>query len=78
MKRLLCTLALLLAANVHGQVYFEPGSAKPINPGSATVDLPRDQRARPVIKARQKLVRCRDGSRRTARMCYRHGGVARR
>ena len=78
MKRLLCTLALLLAANAHAQVYFESGSTKPINPGAATVDLPRDQRARPVVKVRQKLVRCRDGSRRTARQCYRHGGVARR
>lgn len=78
MKRLLCTLALLMAANAHGQILFESGSAKPINPGAATVDLPRDQRARPAVNKRQKLVRCRDGSRRTARMCYRHGGVARR
>lgn len=78
MKRLLCTLALLLAANAHGQVLFESGSTRPINPGAASVDLQRDGRARPVIKVRQKLVRCRDGSRRTVRMCGRHGGVVRR
>ena len=77
MKKLFCTLALLLAGHSQAQVYFEPGSTKPINPGAATVAVPRDAQVRPAIKVKQKLVRCRDGSRRTVRLCKRHGGVAR-
>jgi hypothetical protein len=78
MKHLLCTLALLFAAGAQAQVYFGPGSTKPINPEAATADVPRDVRAQPAVKVRQKLVRCRDGAKRTPRACRRHGGVARR
>ncbi len=77
MKKLLCMLALLLAGSAQAQVYFEPGSTKPINPGAATVDVPRQVRAQPVVKVKPRLVRCRDGSRRSVRMCRRHGGGVR-
>lgn len=78
MKKLLCMLVLLLGSSAQAQVYFEPGSARPINPGAATRDLDRQQRVRPPVKVQQKLVRCRDGSKHTAKMCRRHGGLARR
>ena len=78
MKRLFCMLALLLGASAQAQVYFEPGSTKPVNPGAAFDQAPRQQRAQSAPKVRQKLVRCRDGARRTVRMCRGHGGVARR
>lgn len=77
MKKLLCLLALLLAGSVQAQVYFEPGSARPINPGAATVHVERNHQLRPRVKL-QRLVRCRDGSRRIVRQCRHHGGVARR
>ena len=76
MKKLLCMLALLVAGSAQSQVYFEPGSTKPINPGAATASIEQQQRVRPRVKA-QKLVRCRDGSRRLAYKCKYHGGVRR-
>lgn len=80
MKKLLCVFALILgsAGAAQAQVYFGSGSDRPINPGAAQRDLDRQQTARPPVRARQKLVRCGDGSRRIARLCRRHGGVARR
>jgi hypothetical protein len=78
MKKLLCIFALLLASSAQAQVYFDSGSARPNNPGAATRDLDRPQRVQRPVKKRLKLVRCRDGSKRFASMCRRHGGVARR
>ena len=80
MKKLLWVLALMLGSvgAAQAQVYFDSGSARPINPGAAKHDLDRQQRARAPMRARQKLVRCGDGSRRVARLCRHHGGVARR
>jgi hypothetical protein len=60
------------------QVYFGSGSDRPINPGAARRDLDRHERARPPVRPRQQLVRCGDGTRRIARLCRRHGGVAHR
>ena len=78
MKKLLCMFALLLAGSAQAQVQFESGSARPINPGAAMVDVPRHVRAQPRDKVKPRLVRCRDGSRRTLRQCKRYGGGARR
>jgi hypothetical protein len=78
MKKLICMLALLLGSSAQAQVYFESGSARPVNPGAATRDVDRQQRAPRRVKVQQKLVRCSDGSTRTARMCRSHGGIARR
>ncbi len=82
MRKFLCTLALLLAAlpgtQAQAQVYFGSGSTKPINPGAASAEIAEQRRAQPPTRPRVKLVRCRDGSRHTARVCKRHGGVARR
>ncbi|MEJ7806521.1 MAG: hypothetical protein WKG03_11465 [Telluria sp.] len=77
MKKLLCMLAFVMAGSAQAQVQFESGSARPINPGAATVTIDQQQRLRPRIKVK-KLVRCRDGSRqRVARSCKYHGGVRR-
>jgi hypothetical protein len=80
MKKLICAFALILGSSAfaQAQVYFGPDSARPINPDAATRDLDRQPRVRPPVKARQKLVRCGDGSKHLARACSRHGGVARR
>ncbi|MES2315896.1 MAG: hypothetical protein V4631_00235 [Pseudomonadota bacterium] len=80
MKRLLCLLALVLGSSaVQAQVYFEPNSTRPINPGAANGQISRAQHARAPVKVRYRLVRCRDGSqKRTLRMCRHRGGVARR
>lgn len=78
MKKLLCMLALVFAGSAQAQVYFESGSTRPVNPGAVNADIERQQRARPPVKARTRLVRCRDGSRRSARMCRRVGGGVRR
>ena len=80
MKKFICVFALLLgtSAIAQAQVYFGPGSDRPINPGAAKRDLDRQERARPPVRMRPKLVRCGDGSRRVARLCRRHGGVAHR
>jgi hypothetical protein len=77
MKKLIFALALLIGSSAHAQVYFDSGSARPNNPGAAKHAV-QHQRAQHVVKARPKLVRCRDGARRQARLCSRHGGVARR
>jgi hypothetical protein len=75
MKKFLCTLALVLcaSASAQAQVYFAPGSTKPINPGAANSAV----RAHAPVKASQRLVRCRDGSRHTMRACRGHGGTRR-
>lgn len=80
MKKLLCMLALIVGSvgAAQAQVYFDSGSARPINPGAARHDLDRQERVRTPVRARQKLVRCGDGSRRIARLCRHHGGVAHR
>jgi hypothetical protein len=78
MKKLVFVLALLLGSSAQAQVYFDSGSARPINPGAAKRDVHQQQRAQPAAKVRPKLVRCRDGTKRQARLCSRHGGVARR
>ncbi len=78
MKKLIFMLALLLGSSAHAQVYFDSGSARPNNPDAAKRDVREQQRAQPAARARPKLVRCRDGVRRQARLCARHGGVARR
>jgi hypothetical protein len=77
MKKLIFALALLIGSSAHAQVYFDSGSARPNNPAAAKRAV-EHQRAQHVVKARPKLVRCRDGARRQARLCGRHGGVARR
>jgi hypothetical protein len=78
MKKFILVFALILGAGsaAQAQVYFGPGSARPVNPDAATRDLDRQPRARAPVKARARLVRCGDGARRTARLCRRHGGVA--
>ncbi len=78
MKKLLCMIALVLAGSAQAQIQFDSGSTRPINPGAATVAIEQQQRARPVVKVRQKVVRCRDGSRRLVRNCRRFGGGVRR
>jgi hypothetical protein len=78
MKKLIAMLALMLAGSAHAQVYFGAGSDKPINPGAATVVVPRGMQTQPRGKVKQAVVRCRDGSRRTVRVCKGHGGVAKR
>ena len=79
MKKLLCMLTLLLgaAASANAQVYFESGSAKPVNPSAATRQVARQATTRQYVKVHPKLYRCRDGSRRTAKQCVRHGGIRR-
>ncbi|PWF48424.1 hypothetical protein [Massilia glaciei] len=75
MKKLLCAITLLLGVcqASQAQVYFAPGSAKPLNPGAAAQDLNRQQ-AQPRPKVRRVV--CRDGTRHTVRVCRRaHGGV---
>ncbi len=77
MKKLVFMLALLVGGAAQAQVQFDSGSARPNNPDAALRDSGPRHRAVPV-KARAKAVRCRDGSRRPARLCKRHGGVAHR
>lgn len=79
MKKLLCVFALILGSvgAAQAQVYFDSGSARPNNLGAARRDADRPQRVRAPQRARQKAVRCADGSRHIARLCRRHGGVRR-
>ena len=79
MKNLVITLALLLGgvASAQAQVYFDSGSTKPNNP-DATRHVVRQATVRHYVKVRPNLYRCRDGSRRSASQCSRHGGIARR
>ncbi|CAN5346668.1 hypothetical protein BH11PSE11_BH11PSE11_33150 [soil metagenome] len=80
MKKLFCSLALALCMSpmAQAQVQFDSGSARPNNPGAATREVNRQRVAPPPPRVYRKLVRCRDGSRRVASSCRRHGGVARR
>ncbi len=87
MKKLfhVAALVLLVSSWAQAQVHFPPGSARPDNPQAATRDLERQMQSReqaktPVgtqPKSQRVLVECRDGSRRIARVCRRHGGIAR-
>ncbi|MDB5934188.1 MAG: hypothetical protein JWQ01_1532 [Massilia sp.] len=77
MKKLVFMLALLVGGAAQAQVHFDSGSAHPNNPHAALRDSGRHHHVVPV-KARPRLARCRDGSRRVARMCKRHGGIAHR
>jgi hypothetical protein len=81
MKKFILACALIIGSigsigAAQAQVYFGSGSDRPINPGAARHDLDRHERVRPPV--RQRLVRCGDGTRRLARLCRRHGGVAHR
>jgi hypothetical protein len=80
MKKIILSLALVLGSigAAQAQVYFDSGSARPNNPGAARHEVQRQHRAHPPVRARERLVRCRDGAHRVARMCRGHGGVARR
>lgn len=80
MKKLLCVFALIVGSvgAAQAQVYFPSGSDRPINPGAATHEIHRQERARTPHRARPKQVRCGDGSRRIARLCRHHGGVVHR
>jgi hypothetical protein len=81
MKKLahLAILTLVVSSWAQAQVHFDSGSARPINPRTATRDLERQMpdRAKTPPKAQRVLVECRDGSRHIARVCRRHGGIAR-
>ena len=80
MKKFVVTVALILGAMsaAQAQVYFDSGSARPKNPQAAHNNIQKQQRAHQTVRPRERLVRCRDGARRIARMCRGHGGVARR
>ncbi len=81
MKKLfpIAVLMLLFSSGTQAQVHFGPGSARPINPQTATRDLERQipDQTRTPPKPQRVLVECRDGSRHIARVCRRHGGIAR-
>lgn len=77
MKKSLCVLALALglASSAQAQVHFGSGSDRPINPGAATKVVDAEYRAKPKAR-KHRVVTCRDGTRRIARVCRRHhGGV---
>lgn len=79
MKKLLVTIALVFGAvgAAQAQVQFASGSDRPINPNAAAHVYNVQYRGHPP-RPRERLVRCRDGARRIARMCRGHGGVGRR
>lgn len=74
MKKLLVTVALVFGAigAAQAQVHFDSGSDRPNNPHAALRHVDAHRPHRPM---RPRMVRCRDGSRRIARMCRGHGGV---
>lgn len=78
MKKLLVSLAMVFGAMgaAQAQVHFNSGSDRPNNPQAARHVIQQQHRAHPP-RPRERLVRCRDGSRRIARMCRGHGGVRR-
>jgi hypothetical protein len=80
MKIFFATFALAFGAMgaAHAQVYFDSGSDRPNNPHAAQYNIQKQHRAHSPVRPRERLVRCRDGARRIARMCRGHGGVARR
>ncbi len=82
MKKLahLAILTLVVSSWAQAQVHFDSGSARPLNPRTATRDLERQlpDQARTPPKAQRVLVECRDGSRHIARVCRRHGWRAAR
>ena len=78
MKKMLYIAALLLGVSLgpgtQAQVLFDSDSARPIHPDAAL----RAAQAQPkTAKSRRVLVNCRDGTRHIARVCRRHGGIAR-
>ena len=83
MKKLfhVAALVLLVSSWAQAQIHFPPGSARPDNPQAATRDLERQMQSREQATTQPKpqrvLVECRDGSRHIARVCRRHGGIAR-
>lgn len=80
MKKLLVTVALVFGAigAAQAQVHFDSGSDRPNNLPAVRHDNRMGHRAHPPMRPRERLVRCRDGARRIARMCRGHGGMARR
>lgn len=80
MKKLLLTAALVFGAMgaAQAQVHFDSGSDRPNNSHAAQERVRMQHRAHPPMRPRERLVRCRDGAHRIARMCRGHGGVARR
>jgi hypothetical protein len=76
MKKLLVTVALMFGAlsAAQAQVHFDSGSDRPNNPRAARHAI-EQHRSHAPVRPRERLVRCRDGSRRIARMCRGHGGV---
>lgn len=85
MKKLvqIAALTIVISSWAQAQVHFGPGSAGPINPQTATRNLERQipdhfqTQTGTAPKPQRVLVACRDGSRHIARVCRRHGGIAR-
>ncbi len=80
MKKFFASAALVLGAMsaAHAQVYFDSGSDRPKNPQAAQAAIQKHQRVHAPARPHERVVRCRDGARRLARLCRSHGGVARR
>lgn len=79
MKKLLVTAALLFGAigAAQAQVHSDFGSDRQNNPQAARL-VEVQYHGHRHMRPRERMVRCRDGSRRFARMCRGHGGVFRR
>lgn len=79
MKKLLVSVALVFGAigAAQAQVHFDSGSDRPNNPRAARIAREM-HRGHPPMRARERMVRCRDGAHRIPRMCRGHGGIARR
>ena len=79
MKKLLLAFALVCGSlgAAQAQVHFDSGSDRPNNPEAARRAIVAQHRGHPPMRPRERLVRCRDGSRRIARFCRGHGGVRR-
>jgi hypothetical protein len=80
MKKFLLTAALVFGAMgaAQAQVHFASGSDRPIDPQAAPHIYQVQYRGHPPRRPHERVVRCRDGSHRIARMCRGHGGVSRR
>jgi hypothetical protein len=78
MKKLLVAAALVFGAlgAAQAQVHFDSGSDRPNNPHAVRHYAPQ-HRSHAPMRPRERVVRCRDGSHRIARMCRGHGGVRR-
>jgi len=73
---ILFVTGVCISSAAQAQVYFNSGSAKPKNPESAKRDVEQHGTATQKERSKRLIVRCHDGSRHTARVCSRHGGVA--